>query len=347
LLSGIGIFLYEPALMLLPVFGFWILWWRVKGEKLAGGGKASLFLWAGTLLVAGVYLLLRSFYVPQGRAAVVAPISSVIRNSMVSVAGLFTPVDPILLYDGLGVTLPSRAMLASGAFWKLAAPLAAVSLVVFVFLAYWLLRHGWLRCINRDLVVLLSGAAFFSMQPTLWFAPFPSETYLYLPLALLGPVIVESAHAAGQILFADKGRYLLAGILVLWLAQATSAVVLRNKRVKMCGQQANAILSSLPSSLGRAGAAVIGLTPEPGSLSSSYYGPYNYSGLDVIGYNWPGNKAVQESVRLYFNNPHISVELGRDGVPPAVCHHAAWCAWVGKEGAVRPDSSGVGPRPSR
>jgi len=336
LLLGAGLFLYEPALMLLPVFGFWIMWWRFKGERLAGGTNNLLLFWGGALLVVGAYFLLHSLYVPEGRSAALAPIAAVIRNSIASVAGLLLPVDPILLHDWLGIALPSRAMLTSAVFWKLAAPLAAAALAAFVLVVYGLFRRGWQKLINCDMVVLLSGAALLSMQPTLWFSTFPSETYLYLPLALLAPAFVELARVAGQTLLGEKGKYLLAGVLVLWLAQAVSALTLRNYRVKNCGECAYTILSSLPSSLSQAEAAVIGLIPEAGSLSGRHYGPYGHLGLDVIGYNWPDEKAVQEAVRLFFKNTNLRVELGRNGVLPSVCHQGAWCAWVGRDGAVRP-----------
>jgi hypothetical protein len=338
-----GLLFYDGALMAPPTLLTWFLWYSWRQRKLALPLGNLIAASVTLVLPLVVYWTLRTWFVPKGQQIIeISPLATLLLNLGLYFNALLIPLDPVLLNAAIDFPLPSRSGLNELKPLLLASGILGLALVAGLVLSFRQLARQRERQSqplmppDTDAMVCLSVAGVISLMPFLLFSALASETYLYLPLALFGAVLVSGLSFILRT--STPPEYLrrtAIALAVVWIAYCSTAVVTRNFRVGKCGMIAENILRTLPGQW-RDGKVHHGfLAPAPYSLSRQKYGLYAYSGLDTIGGNWTDAYAMQGAVRFYLRNENLNIQLGREGQLSKDCRSKEFeCFWVDSDGTL-------------
>lgn len=253
----------------------------------------SLYLGARQLFVASAYHAAAGSIVTPGLA---------LRNAITYLGALLQVFDSVLLNQWFGTPLPSDANFFLGVHgvlligWTLAT-LIAVCVGIVILVRSSRPSERWVD--DAFLVV----AAWLPIAPMLLLAPHPSETYLYLTVALTMLVLVSLLHDLYRAGFANR-HVLLAACAVVTLLFA-SATWVRNRKVVACGSTAQKILSAISFEDLKNG-GVLGFADAAGTQVPTPYGYYRFEGLNTIG---PDSRSLQCAVQLVSGSDKIHAQM--------------------------------------
>jgi hypothetical protein len=299
---------------------------------------------SGSIILIGLYFLLRAFFVPHGwqQAATSLPsVGIVVKNIGMYGFALLLPIDSVLANEWLHTPLPSEIAYNISTVIII----GVLAFVIILFMALII----WRRTKTKELVtyqidwtsiVFLVCGIFTPLLPVLLFSGDrrPSETYLYLPVAFYTILL---SYGLTRLLAPPKTLkkkvFYTAAVLVL-LGLFCAATWVRNERVVQCGETVHRILSSLPKNLLADGTWKLSFANFPGEQVSRRYGFYGFRGTDTIGDGVMADHTIKSALQLIFKNELLTGKVEKAEELIAICesnvssHHL--CLWVHSDGRV-------------
>jgi hypothetical protein len=326
LLVLIGMFYYEPVIMVFPMMAGYL-----SLEKWRGSSRAPTFraiaVWlggsAGVLLVFG---LARHFVVHGKNIRV--PFPTMLHNAMLYTAGLLSPIDVVTANQLFGSPLPPEIHTGKKILALLLIAIMVLTVSFFAFLRMPMARSG-IRRLDKGLVVYLALLIPIVLAPFLLFTPHASETYLYLPAALYCILLSTLLWA----LLPSKVFYRSAVVAILVCFGVGTWI--RNHRVAECGQTAQNILKSLPVSHWKTGDWYIRLSNVPGETLPPRYGVYDYKGLATVDPGDPdADNAIQKALQVATGNPQLRAKIVSPAELGSSCAVPITCFEVSQSGSI-------------
>jgi len=230
----------------------------------------------------------------------------VLRSAMIFGGGLLQALDPVLLNQWLGTPLPSDPTFFSGLHgFAVIACTAGVVIVIGVML--FLLAGASREVENWVIDAFLLVAGLLPVLPVLMLTDHPSETYLYLTIALMAVVLMSMLYDLYQARFVNTWVFVI--FTIFMTVVFGSATWVRNQRVAACGATARKILNGI-SFQGLSNGASIAFTDAPGDHLARPYGFYRFDGLNTIA-NRAGSRSrkIQCAVQLLSGDDKITGEV--------------------------------------
>jgi hypothetical protein len=307
-----SLFTYDSNIVVFGAMTTYVLMLRFFLGKVVNK-RLVIALATATVCSLGLYLGVRQLFAASAyhvaAESIVGP-GLALRNTLTYLAALLQVLDPVLLNQWFGSPLPSEPNFFSG--WHgmviIACTVAAASaILVMVFMLGRRSRSADRWVTDAFLVV----TAWLPVLPVVLLARHPSETSLYLPVALMTVVLVSLVY---DLCPSRSAIVWLSVVCAVYLTLAFgSATWVRNWRVAACGAAAHKILTSI---------SFQGLTDESslGFFDAAYgrvakpYGYYRFDGLNTVGEQ---SRDIQCAVQLVSGNNKIRAsildqeELGR------------------------------------
>jgi len=256
-----------------------------------------------------IYFGARQMFVASGYHAAATSIPNLhvaIRNGVIYVAALLQVLDPVLLNQLFATPLPSDATFVSGLHGIAFIVGTAFCAIAISATIYFLAKASRpLETWAIDSFLLVAGLL--PLLPILVLASHPSETYLYLTVALAMIVMMSLLYDLCWTGFRRPWIFVtLTSCLALVFGAATWV---RNQRVAACGATSQKILAAISHDGLRSGAS-LAFADAPGENSSKPYGYYRFTGLGTIAsMNSMRSRSLQCAVRLVTGRPDLSVEM--------------------------------------
>jgi hypothetical protein len=304
--TWIGLFVYESTIVAFAMVALPIALLSVDAVRRRSALLQTAAVAVGAVVLVGVYLLLRSAFVPQGyeqAARAVPSLFAMVRSAGMYGAALFSPIDVVLANAWLGLPLPSeivmtgRLLLAVGGLGMVCLATAAVAAhrlgrrVAAVAAAEWM---PWL---------LLAAGIALPLLPVIVFTGHPSETYLYVSVGFCALLVSRLMWGLTSASAAAGWRVPALACAALVAVLLGAATWVRNERVTQCGETAFRILSGVPPSVSDGGAWSVFLANLPSEERSRRYGFYGFRGTDTIGDGSLANDALEAALQLMYGNP--------------------------------------------
>lgn len=322
----IGMFYYEPVIMVFPMMAGYLVLEKWRGSSKAPSFKAITVWLGGSAGVLFVFGLARYFVVHGENTRV--PFPTMLHNAMLYTGGLLSPIDVVTANQLFGSPLPPEIPLGGKILVLLVLVIVALTVSFVAFLRMPMGRSGIQR-LDKGLVVYLTLSIPIVLAPFLLFTPHASETYLYLPAALYC-ILLSTLLCA---LLPSKVFYRSAVVAILVCFGVGTWI--RNHRVSECGQTAHNILRSLPVSDWKSGNWYIRLSNVPGETLPPRYGLYDYKGLATVDPGDPdAGNAIQKALQVATGNPELRAKI----VSPTEIRHSCavpdTCFEVSRSGSV-------------
>ncbi len=270
ILTIAGLLIYEPAITIFYFIAAYLVL-RVYQRRSLPSRAFLITLAVQSLLVLSLFVWMRFQFVNV--TSPLTPPLLFVRNTLMFAGALALPVDSILAHEVFGTPLPSRIKLAIEVPILLALGSGLAAALVWRWKGR-SIRKRMSALPFAEILFLLSTAGA-SLLPFLVFTDHPSETYLYMPLALWCIIIAVSIATT-----LDRRWAVLTAValVLLW----TVATMRRNARVQHCAATAERLLSGLPREQLRTGAQEVRFADAPGIPPLERYGLYGFRGLATI-----------------------------------------------------------------
>lgn len=325
LLVLIGMFYYEPVIVIFPMMAVYLFLEKWRSDK-APTSTEMLICMGGSFGVLLVFGFSR-YFVVHGRNVRV-PFPTMIHNAILYAGGLLAPIDVVTDNQLFGSPLPPEM------HWK--QKILLLLLIVVVALGLGLLAlvrmsvtRAAIHRLDKVLILFLALSIPIALGPFILFTPHASETYLYLPVALY--CILLSTMLKEFLPSRSVYRFAVVAIL-LWFGVGTW---IRNQRVVGCGHTAREILTHLPLSRWSSGDWHIYLSNVSGQMLSPRYGVYAYKGLSTID---PGDldtgSGAQNALQVATGNLELKAEVVPSEARSSSCTGRDACFEVFNDGSI-------------
>jgi hypothetical protein len=322
-LVAVGLFTYEGCIVVFAFMYLYLGLCLLRGRRFPRSYLVALIAGTGAVLL--LFFGVRHAFVMQRMELVALPV--VLRNTAMYLGALVLPIDPVLAHTAFGTPLPSDLKLTPGFFAaSFAAGILLLGSVILIGRRFALFAR--LRYLDWPMACFLLLAIVLALGPFLAFTPHPSETYLYLPVAL--EAILLSLFL--QVLVNSTRTYVV--ILSVLLVSFSLATSIRNQKVAACGTTAEMILAGLPISSWRSGEWHIRMATPSGEPTTHRYGIYGYTGLGTIDPQEPGMPAAEWAVQVATRNERAHATVVSAAEMDGSCSFARPCFWVSHDGRV-------------
>jgi len=324
-LELIGMFFYEPVIVVFPMMAGYLILMRIRHRE--GLSLKAVIPWlGGCAAVLFIFAFVRHFVVHAQNVR--TPLSLVLHNSLLYVGGLLSPVDVVSANQLFGSALPPELHLNHFYLGLLALAVAVLAGGLFFFLKTPSGRAG-MRRMDKGLLVYLALLIPMVLGPFLLFTPHASETYLYLPEALYSILLSTLLWS----LVPSKTIYRL--VVAAFLLCFGIGTWIRNDRVAVCGQTAREILQSLPTSRWHSAPSQIYLSTDPADTLPPRYGVYAYKGLSTIDPGDPDTgTGAQNALQVATGNADLKARVVFHDAMTRLCDPSVSCFDVSRNGAV-------------
>jgi hypothetical protein len=316
LLAAMAALTYDLAMVVFPILGLMLAFSLVwpSGQHAAGRRAAGLALLAPAILI----VVLRLAFAPgaMARQAENWPTPGrFFRDSVISLAALVNPVDPVLASSAFGLPTPSPQTLRAVAPWA-----GLLALLLAALAVWWIRRAGADRWRGRVIaesdrrgIAILATSLLAAVALNALVAKRPSETYLYLPAALLALLVGAFLERWRE---SRSGRIVAPAAVFFLVAAGTAATVVRNGEVARCGDTAKRILAGVPCPP-PGGHRVLRFSGLGEAPATRRYGLYGFRGIDTIGDGDHSDSALTAALRLSCSNPTVAAQrVARLSAPP-------------------------------
>jgi hypothetical protein len=326
LLVLIGMFYYEPVIMVFPMMAGYLFLEKWRGSSKAPSFKVISVWFGGSAGVLFVFGLARHFVVHGEN--ILVPFPTMLHNAMLYTGGLLSPIDVVTANQLFGSPLPPEIHIGRKILTLLVIAILTLAVSFLVYLRTPMPRTGIQR-LDKGMVAYLTLLIPIVLAPFLLFTPHASETYLYLPAALYCILlsVLLWTFLPSKVFY----RSAVAAILVCFVV----GTWIRNQRVAACGQTAFNILRSLPVSRWKNGDWYIRLFNIPGETLPPRYGLYAYEGLATIDPGDPdAGNAIRKALQVATGNPGLKAKIVSPAEIGGSCAVLDTCFEVSRSGSV-------------